>query len=81
MFIDFRERGRERKRETLIACLPYTPCTRDGTHKPGMCPDWELSLQPFGAQDNAPTNWATPATVSTIALKACISVTYKTYLE
>ena len=29
------------------------------THNPGMCPDGGLNLQPFGVQNNAPTNWAT----------------------
>ena len=52
MFIDFREREekkvegrekRERERETLISCLLYEP--RLGSNP-----------QPFGAQDDAPTN-------------------------
>ena len=25
----------------------------------GMCPNWELNLQPFAVRDGAPTNWAT----------------------
>ena len=61
MFI-FRERGKERERkkwrETLMwgekhwllcPCIP----TMDQTHKPGMCPDLKLNLQPFTLQDDA----------------------------
>ena len=32
---------------------------RDRTHIPGMCPDWESNLQPFGVWDNTPTNCVT----------------------
>ena len=57
MFIDLKEREREREkkkrerereRERDIDWLPpiYT-LTRDPTHKPGMCPDWESNLQLF----------------------------------
>ena len=51
MFIDFRERGREREKhwcekETLIGCLPYTP-------QPKSNP------QPFSLRVDSPTNWAT----------------------
>lgn len=37
-----KERGKERERkQTLIGCLPYTPC---------------LGIEPFGVWDNVPTN-------------------------
>ena len=58
MFIDFRERGRERGnidvRETSIvaSCMCLTG---DPTHNLGMCPDQGLNPQPFGVWDNAPT--------------------------
>ena len=39
---------RERERETLISCLPYTP-DHDWTHHLGKCPDQESNPQPFGA--------------------------------
>ena len=26
------------------------PQTGDLAHNPGMCPDWELKLEPFGSQ-------------------------------
>ena len=42
------------KRETSIASQKCP--TGDGTCNLGMCPDWELNLQPFGVQNNAPTN-------------------------
>ena len=29
------------------------PPTGDMAHNPGMCPDWELNLQPFGSQAGA----------------------------
>ena len=49
MFIDFRERGREGKREgekhqcekeTRISCLLHMPLTGDQAPDPGMCPAW-----------------------------------------
>ena len=65
MFIDFRE-GRyaewetERKRERNIDLLPpVCTLTRDRTCNLGMCPDWESNTQHFGAQNDAPVNWAT----------------------
>ena len=61
MFIDSTEKGREggvekerEKRHDRL--LPTHAPTRDRTHNQGMCPDWELNLQPFGAWDNVPTN-------------------------
>ena len=52
MFI-FRERRGEGEREgekhqcVVVSCiLP----TGDLAHNPGMCPDWESNLQPFGSQ-------------------------------
>ena len=63
MFIDFRERERESETlmwETNIDWLPpiLTP-TEDQTRNRGMCPDYRSYPQPFGVQDNAPTNQAT----------------------
>ena len=69
MLIDSKEKGREGQswRETLmwetdIDRLPLIHATsRDWTHIPGMCHDWKLNPWPFGLQNNAPNNWATPA--------------------
>ena len=30
-------------------------------HNLSMYPDWESNPQAFGVEDDAPTNWATPA--------------------
>ena len=45
---DEREKERERNINVWLplACLP----TGDLAHNPGMCPDWELNLLPFGLQ-------------------------------
>ena len=49
----FRERGREGEREgkkhqsVVASCAPPAGGL---AHNPGMCPDWELSWQPFGSQ-------------------------------
>ena len=40
---------------------PVSAPIGDQTCNLGMYPDWESNLQPFGTQDNVPTNWATPA--------------------
>ena len=49
----FKERGRERERETsMCGCLSYT-CTGDLAHNPGLCPDRELNQQPFVLQASA----------------------------
>ena len=57
MLIDFREKGgeREKERNMGVGCLPYMP-------QPGIQPETlvgalsgESNLQPFGVQDNAPT--------------------------
>ena len=65
----FLERGkREKERESNInmqdtsdSVASCPPPTGDLACNPGMCPDWESNPQPFGAPDNAPTKWATPA--------------------
>ena len=58
----FRERGREGEREGEKHCLPLIgPPTRDQTPNLCMCSDLESNLQPFGLQDDTPTNWATVA--------------------
>ena len=49
----FRERGREGEREgEKHQCVVafHAPPTGDLVCNPGMCPDWELSQQPFGSQ-------------------------------
>ena len=68
IFTDFRERERRervRKRsiwEKNISWLhPVCSLTRDRTHNPSMCPDWESNLQPFSVQENAPTKLSHPA--------------------
>ena len=48
----FRERGGEEERKRSInVWLPLMPPTGDLACNLGMCPDWELSQQPFGLQD------------------------------
>ena len=49
------------EREKYQPATPICAQTRDRTHNLGMCPDWDSNLQPFGLQDDAPTNKATPA--------------------
>ena len=67
MYIDLRkremERGREREKNNVRAkhrsVASYT-CPDQGSNPSLlMCPDQESNLQPFGVQDDAPTNWAT----------------------
>lgn len=55
-----KEKGGEREKnpcetETSLDCLSYTP-PGDQTPNLGICPHWESNSQPFGLQDNAPTN-------------------------
>ena len=47
-----RGEGREKERERNISVwLPLTwPPTRNLAYNPGMCPDWESNLRPFGLQ-------------------------------
>ena len=45
LFLETRE-GRKKEKERYINQLP----TGDMGHNPGMFPDWELNLQPFGLQ-------------------------------
>ena len=55
-FFIFTEKGREREREgekhqcVVASCTPHAG---DLAHNPGMCPDWELNLRPFGSQSGA----------------------------
>ena len=52
----FLERGREREREGethQCVAASHTPSTGDLARNPGMCPDWELNLPPFGSQAGA----------------------------
>ena len=41
-----------------ISSLPYVRPDQDYTRSLGTSPDWESNPQPFGVQDDAPTNWA-----------------------
>ena len=70
MCIGFRERGRSgvggerninvrEKQRNIDQLPPIHSLTRDQTHNLGLCPDWELNLQPFGVWNNAPINWTT----------------------
>ena len=46
--------GREKegeKHQWVVAS--HAPPTRDLANNPGMCPDWELNLRPFGLQAGA----------------------------
>ena len=43
----------------MVWLPPACSWTRDQTCNLGMYYDWELNTQPFGAGDDAPTNWAT----------------------
>ena len=54
MFINLRERERN-----IDQLPPVCTPTGDWTCNPGVCPDWGSSLQPFGAQGDAPPSWAT----------------------
>ena len=45
---------REREKHQLVESQ-----TGDQTRNLGMCPDQESNLQPFGAWEDIPTNWAT----------------------
>ena len=62
-----REREREREKETSMwkrninRLPPVWAPTGDWTWNPGMCPDQESNLWPFGSWGNAPSNWATVA--------------------
>ena len=67
MFIAFIEReerwGGEKERNIHAREKPPSPAsyicpTRDETLNPGMCTEWELNLQSFGAWDGAPANCA-----------------------
>ena len=45
-----REEGREKEREKhqCVVISMHAPPTQDLARNPGICPDWELNLQPFG---------------------------------
>ena len=60
MSIDFREREELRQRERNINLLSQI-CAPTGvqTQNLAMSLDQRSNSQPFGAQDNTPTNWAT----------------------
>ena len=49
----FTERGREAEREgekyQCVVAFHVAP-TGDLAHNPGICPDWESNLRPFGSQ-------------------------------
>ena len=45
-----RGEGKERGKETsMCGCLSHAPYW-DMAYNPGMCPDWEYNLPPFGSQ-------------------------------
>ena len=49
----FLERGREGEREEerhQCVVASHMGPTGDMAHNPGMCPDWESNLRPFGLQ-------------------------------
>ena len=58
LLIPEREEGRERKRKgnTTVRNIDRLPpaetTTRDQTCNPGMCPDWDSTLRPFGVWDD-----------------------------
>ena len=52
-----REKGRERERNIDLLFHLFMHSLADSS----MCPDQEQNLQPFGLQNDAPTNWATLA--------------------
>ena len=50
----FRERGREKKRETsMCGCLSHPPPLGTWPCNPGMCPGGEANQQPFASQPSA----------------------------
>ena len=53
-FFIFRERkwGRKREKHQCVSASS-TPPTGDLAGNPGMCPDWESNLRPFGSQAGA----------------------------
>ena len=53
-----RERGKK-KHQWVNQPPPIRTPAGDRTSNPGMCPDQGSNLQPFGAQDDSPNNWAT----------------------
>ena len=65
MFIDFRERRRDRQRQVCEKNINLLPpvCdpTRDQTHNLVMCPDWESKLQPFWCVGQCSNQLAHPA--------------------
>lgn len=53
------ERGRQRERQDNQLLPASSVCLMGGgTCNPGVCPDQIPKLQPFGVQEDAPTNWA-----------------------
>lgn len=57
------ERGRQRERQDNQLLPASSVCLMGGgTCNPGVCPDQIPKLQPFGVQEDAPTNWASWAT-------------------
>ena len=57
-----REKERERERETNVdvrnihLLTPMCAPAQSRTHNLGMCSDLGFNLQPFGVQDDAPTD-------------------------
>ena len=46
----FLERGGKVGEKHQHVFASHAPPTGDLAHSPGLCPDWELNLQPFGSQ-------------------------------
>ena len=49
LFLDRGEGRGKGGRETSMCGCTRTPPTGDLAHNPGMCPDWESNLRPFGS--------------------------------
>ena len=53
LFIFREKKGGIEGEKHYCAVASHAPPTGDLAHNPGMCPDWESNLQPFGSQAGA----------------------------
>ena len=53
MFIDLREKEKHWCERNIDWLPPIYALTRDWTHKPGICPDWESNSYTFSVWDNS----------------------------
>ena len=61
----FLEEGDSGEEEHQCVVSPLTPPTGNLAHNPGICPDWESNLRPFGSQAGAqPTEPHRPGPVT-----------------